>query len=404
MRARTALIIDPADDMPATVLAELDRRGIAIQGRVGYGLQALETAFAQCPDLVLIRLMPPYARGIDLVARIHDALPGSVIIAVTDRDGGRAGNAAIAAGAAVCLPAGSPRGQVSRVLDASGHYFELQRRGENLAVGQGGQVITVLGAKGGVGKTTIATNLAIALQRESHGAVALIDADAQFGDVALALDLAPERSLADAAGSIGQLEFSDVREFMTPGYGIWVLAAPRHAAEGQQVTGEALGAVIARLRDSFDFVVVDTGGAYTGLTAAAADAATTRMLVTTPELNAVHDAVRAVRWLRERAGPDAGRLRLVENRAGMCGGLREAAFAREMGMLPACVLEDDRRLARAMQAGTPFVDRYPRSRVAVAIRGLAVSLLGGPGGIGGPPRGNPGRRALARLLPGFAWG
>ena len=402
MPARTALLIDPAHDMPPTALAELDRLGIAVAARVGYGLQALQAAFSHPPDLVLIRLIPPRARAIDLVARIHDALPDTVIVAVADDAASPAGTAAIAAGAAVCLALDSPPRELRRVIEASRHYFERRRRGESIAAGLGGQVIAVLGAKGGVGKTTIATNLAIALERESHGTVALVDADPLFGDVALSLDLAPERSLADAAASIDLIETSNVREFMVPGHGVWVLPAPRHALAGPEVTGAALTAILTRLRHSFDFVVVDTGGAYTDLTAAAADAATTRILVTTPELNAVRDAVRAVRWLRERAGPDAGRLRLVENRAGMRGGLREAEFGREIGIPATCVVEDDGRLLKAMQAGTPFVERYPRSRVAVAIRGLAASLLGGVGGLNGPPPGNPGRRALARLLPHFA--
>ncbi len=402
MRARTALLIDPAHDLPPTALAELDRLGIATAGSVGYGLQALDAAFTHRPDLVLIRLMLPQARAIDLVARIHDALPDTVIVAVADDRASRAGTKAIAAGAAVCLALDSPPREFRRVIEASRHYFERRKHGESIAAGQGGQVIAVLGAKGGVGKTTIATNLAIVLERESHGAVALVDADPQFGDVALSLDLAPERSLADAAAGIELLETANVREFMVPSYGIWVLPAPRHALAGSGVTGAALDAILARLRHSFDFVVVDTGGAYSDLTAVAADAATTRMLVTTPELNSVHDAVRAVRWLRERAGPDAGRLRLVQNRAGMRGGLREAEFGREIGMRVSCVVEDDSRLLKAMQVGRPFVDRYPRSSVAVAIRGLATSLLGSAGGVNGPPPGSPGRRALARLLPHFA--
>jgi pilus assembly protein CpaE len=399
MRARTALLIDPAHDMPLPVLAELDRLGIAVLGTTGYGLEALQTAFALRPDLLLVRVVAPVARPIDLVARIHDGLPESVILGVTDRSSANAATQVVAAGAAACLDTGDGAAGFVRAIESARRYFERRKHGASVAASQGGQVITLLGAKGGVGKTTIATNLAISLEHESHAAVALVDADPLFGDVALSLDLPVERSIADAVADAEALELGNLREYMTNCYGVWVLPAPRNVAAGATVSSESLEFLIARLRHSFDFVVVDTGGAYTELTAAAADSATARMLVTTPELNAVHDAARAVRWLRQRAGHDAGRLRLLQNRTGMRGGLRKAEVARELDIPVSWALEDDNRLVKAMQAGTPFVERYPGSRVAVAIRGLATSFIGGTGGIQGPPPTNPGRRSFARLLP-----
>ncbi|MBE0609478.1 MAG: P-loop NTPase [Dehalococcoidia bacterium] len=399
MRARTALLIDPRGELPQAALAELERAGITVAGTTGYGLDALQTAFTVRPDLFLIGISDPVARPLDLIRRIHDALPDSVIVGVIDASASDAFEHAIAAGAAVCIDTGAPDAAFAPVIDSARQYFERLQRGGSLAAIEGGQVITVLGAKGGVGKTTIATNLAIALERASRGAVALVDADPLFGDVALSMDLNVQSSLADAVADLSSPEPRDIREFMTPCFGISVLPARARALDGALVTGDDLAAVIARLRQSFDFVVIDTGGAFTDLTTAAADAATTRILVTTTELNSVHDAARAIRWLRDRAGQGAPAPQLLQNRAGMRGGLSRPEVERELGVSAVWSVAEDKRLLQAMQAGVPVVERYPNSPAAVAIRGLASSFIHVPGSLRRPPPGNAGRRPLARLFP-----
>lgn len=399
MRARTALLIDPSGEMPQAALAELERAGITVAGTTGYGLDALQSAFAVRPDLVLIGISVPVARPLDLIRRIHDALPDSVIVGVLDASATGAFEQAIAAGAAACIDIGSPAAACTAVLDSARRLFErLQHPGSPASI-EGGQVITVLGAKGGVGKTTISTNLAIALERASRGAIALVDADPLFGDVALSMDLDVRGSLADAAADLASPEVREIHEFMTARFGVSVLPAPARARYGQHVTGEDLALVIGRLRQSFDFVVVDTGGAFTDLNAAAVDAATTCLLVTTPEPGSIQDAVRAIRWLRQRDGHGALPAQLLLNRTGMRGGLSRLGVEHELGFSPRWFVEEDSRLVKAMQVGIPIVERYPKSPAAVAIRGLASSFVNVPGSLRRPPPGNAGRRPFARLFP-----
>lgn len=399
MRARTALLIDPGGEMPRAALAELERAGITVAGCTGYGLDALQTAFTLRPDLVLIGISRPVARPLDLIRRIHDALLESVIVGVIDASAIGAFEHVLAAGAAVCVDTGASDVAFAQAIDSARRHFErLQHRG-SLAAIEGGQVISVLGAKGGVGKTTISTNLAIALERESRGAIALVDADPLFGDVALSMDLDVQASLADAVANLAAPEVRDIRDFMTARFGVSVLPARARALDGSKVTGEDLALVIGRLRQSFDFVVIDTGGAFTDLTTTAADAATTCILVTTPEPGSIQDAVRAVRWLRQRGGQATVPGQLLLNRTGMRGGMSTAEVEHELGVSPRWFVEDDSRLVKAMQVGVPVVEQYPKSPAAVAIRVLASSFVHVPGTFMKRPPGNAGRRPLAKLFP-----
>ena len=399
MRARTALLIDPRGELPQAALAELERTGITVAGTTGYGLDALQTAFTVRPDLFVIVISDPVARPLDLVRRIHDALPDSVIVGVIDASARGAFEHVIAAGAAACVDAGAPEAAFAPIIDSARNYFERLQQAGSLAAIEGGQVITVLGAKGGVGKTTIATNLAIALERASRGAVALVDGDPLFGDVALSMDLVVQSSLADAVADLSSPEPRDIREFATPCFGVSVLPARARALDGALVTGDDLAAVVARLRQSFDFVVIDTGGAFTDLSTAAADAATTQILVTTTELSSVQDAARAIRWWRHRGGQGSPGPQLLLNRAGMHGGLSRTEVERELGVPVVWSVAEDKRLLQAMQAGVPVVERYPHSPAAVAIRGLASSFIHVPGALRRPPPGSARRHPLARLFP-----
>ncbi len=341
MGIRTALIIDPQGELLATAAPELERFGITVVGMVGYGLGALESAFFHKPDLILIRVAAPRARPLQIIQRLRDALPDSPIVGILGDPKSGVSSSVIAAGGFACVPEPVRPGALAPVIKAARDYFERRHRAVRMVAGQGGQIITVLGSKGGVGKTTVAVNLAIALGQESHAAIALVDADPLFGDVSLALDLGVQRSLADVVANLGELDTTNIREFMAGKFGVWVLPASARPRDGGEVTGADLTGVLDRLRNAFDFVVVDTGGAFTDLTAAAAEGASARILVTTTDLNSVRDTARTLQWLRQTIGQAAEPTYLLQNRVGMPGGLAWPAVDREVGLATTWYIHED---------------------------------------------------------------
>lgn len=170
--------------------------------------------------------------------------------------------------------------------------------GGDVFTGVGGTVVTVSGAKGGVGTTLTAVQLALAAQGSGR-ATALVDMDLQTGDIAAYLDVQFRRSVADLAAitDISPRVLADA--VFRHDSGLALLLAPGEGERGEDVSDRAARQIVSALRARYDVVVVDCGAQLGGAGAAAVEMADTALLVTTPDVVAVRGAKRAVRmWDR----------------------------------------------------------------------------------------------------------
>lgn len=141
-------------------------------------------------------------------------------------------------------------------------------------------VIAVVSAKGGVGKTTIATNLAVGLAKDAPMSVVLIDADVQFGDVATALSLAPTRTLPDLVTGVVPTDTMVLKTYLTPHpSGFYVVCGAETPDDGDRVSGDQLSNLIRQLAEVFDFVIIDTAPGLGDHALAALELATDAVMV-----------------------------------------------------------------------------------------------------------------------------
>ncbi|MHA7153849.1 AAA family ATPase [Arthrobacter sp. TMN-50] len=163
--------------------------------------------------------------------------------------------------------------QIRVVLERACQAFATRRRTYRSAPEESqdkGLVIGVFSPKGGVGKTTVATNIAVGLGKLAPMGVVLVDLDLQFGDVASGLYLTPEHTITDAVSTSASRDPLVLKAFLTvhPA-GIYALCAPKNPAEADDISPDQVAHLLDQLAETFQYVVVDTapGLPELGLTA-----------------------------------------------------------------------------------------------------------------------------------------
>jgi pilus assembly protein CpaE len=232
-------------------------------------------------------------------------------------------------------------------------------------------MICVLGPKGGTGKTLTSCNLAVSLAQSGHK-VAVVDLDLQFGDVGLALGLAPERTLYELAKSGGSLDDEKLDGYLaTHASGARALIAPTRPDHAGVVTTEFLREVYAALRSSHEYVIVDTPPGFTPEVIASIDSSSHVCMVGMLDSLSLKNTKLGFETL-ELMGYDGERMRLVLNRADSRVGITHADVLSIIGRKPDVLVPSDRDIPRSVNQGTPIVMAKSRSDAAKAFRSLAA--------------------------------
>ncbi|CUW30797.1 MULTISPECIES: AAA family ATPase [Streptomyces] len=256
----------------------------------------------ELPEVVVVHERIGPVPALELIREVALRFPAvGVILVTTDASPGLFA-AAMDSGARglVALPL-SYEDLASRVQAVAQWSTGVRRHlghGGEQAAGAGGTVVTVSGAKGGVGATLTAVQLALAAQASGR-ATALVDLDLQTGDIASYLDIQFRRSVADLAAitDISPRVLADA--VFRHDTGLALLLAPGEGERGEEVTDRAVRQLISALRSRYEVVVIDCGAQLGGAGAAAVETADTALLVTTPDVIAVRAAKRTVRmWDR----------------------------------------------------------------------------------------------------------
>ena len=366
---------------------------MAIVASAGGGQEAVELAKKERPDVILMDINMPDMDGITATEIIANTVPESPIIMMSVQGEQDYLRRSMLAGAREFLV--KPF-SADELVNAIRHVHEIEKVKRaryaqaapapspqapsltSMLQPDRGKIVTFFSPKGGVGRTTIATNLAVALHQSTGKPVVLVDGSLPFGDIAVILNMSPKaKTIADLVGSFEQVD-ADVLESVLVQHstGIKVLLAPPTPEAAELITGPNIKKVLETLRENYAFVVVDTWPSFQEQVLTMLDVADVILTLMTLEITSLKN-VRVFMEIAEKLGYDEHKVQLVANRNDSSGGIKasdvEASLARK---IPHTIVSDGRALVLAVNRGVPFVISHRDSQVAKDIFTLADKLSG----------------------------
>src|SRR3954469_23424310 len=265
--------------------------------------------------------------------------------------------------------------------------------------GEPGTVVAVFSPKGGVGRTTVAVNLAIAAGSELGKKVVIMDGSFQFGDVGVLLNLNPKsKSIADLIPEleVGSLDSLDTF-LVSHTAGIRVPLAPPSPETAEMITASGVKTVVDRLRADHDLVVVDCTSYFNDTTLAILDSADVILTMLSLEITSIKN-MRLFLEVAEQLGYEESKVRLVLNRADSALGIRVSDVEHSIGRkVDETIVSDGRSVVYALNRGVPFFLSNRESQVSQDVLRLARSVVGERTGSAAPE----GKAAAKKSL--FAW-
>jgi pilus assembly protein CpaE len=365
---------------------------IDVVGAASSGREAVEMAVRLSPDVVLMDINMPDMDGIAATETLTATAPGVAVVMMSVQGEADYLRRSMLAGAREFLvkPFSSDE-LTSSIRNVSERERDKATRLQVVPVAPGGGagsagadgrepglVVAVFSPKGGVGRTTLAVNLAVAAASELGKRVAIMDGSFQFGDVGVLLNLNPRgKSIADLIPELDAGESDSIDAFLIDHTaGIRVLLAPPTPETAEMITAAGVKRVLESLRMNHDLVVVDCTAFFNDTTLAILDSADIILTMLSLEITSIKN-MRLFLEVAEQLGYESGKVRLVLNRADSALGIRVADVEHSIGRkVDETIVSDGRSVVYALNRGVPFFLSNREAQVSQDILRLARTVVG----------------------------
>jgi len=359
---------------------------IEVVGAAASGEEAVDLTGKLQPDILLMDINMPGMDGIATTERVSATFPTTSIIMMSVQGEADYLRRSMLAGAREFLVKPFSSDELTSSIRQV-YIREKQKRGRMVMAAPGGQpsgesgkkdgkIVTLFAPKGGVGRTTLAVNLAVALAGEQRQSVTLVDGSFQFGDVGVLLNLNPKNKsiidvVADPSADDEDLVDTTLINHST---GIKVLLAPPSPEMAELITVDQIRRMASRLRATNDFTVVDLWPHFNDVSLALLDMSDVILTILTLEITNIKN-IRLFLEVAEQLGY-GDRLKLVLNRADSAFGIRVADVENSVGRkIDHQVVSDGRTVVYALNRGVPFVWSNSQAPVSEDILKISRALV-----------------------------
>jgi pilus assembly protein CpaE len=368
---------------------------IEVVGSAASGSEALTMAGKLTPDVILMDINMPDMDGIAATEKLSASVPSAAVVMMSVQGESDYLRRSMLAGAREFLvkPFSSDELTAS-IRQVHTREREKQVRMSALPVQSGGngpaapapddgashdgQIIALFSPKGGVGRTTVAVNLAVAAATELGKSVVLMDGSFQFGDVGVLLNLNPKnKSIADLVPELEAGELESIDTFViNHSAGIRVLLAPPSPEMAELITPSGVKRVLDALRRNHDLVIVDCTSWFNETTLAILDSADTVLTMLSLEITSIKN-MRLFLEVAEQLGYEPNKIKLVLNRADSSLGIRVTDVESSIGRkVDHTIVSDGRSVVYALNRGVPFFLSNREAQVSQDILRLAQAVAG----------------------------
>jgi len=374
------VIVDDSEETRNNIKTILSfEKRIEVIGEAENGEEAVFITKEARPDIVLMDINMPVMDGIKATEEISVSVPETTVIIMSVQGEHEYLKKAMSAGAREFITKPFSSDEIIRAIIKT--YDIESKRKEHTTVPKSkeeikSKVITVFSTKGGVGKTTISSNLAVSIARATKKKVALVDLDLQFGDVSIMLNVTVKNTISDLIKEINSLDEDTVDDYLVTHFsGVRVLPAPLKPEYAEYITSSHVEKIIKVLKENYHYVIIDTSASFHETVLTSLDMSDRILLVSTLDLPTIKniksglDIMESLRYSKEK-------INIVLNKASEQFGIKYKDFESTLkhaiwGFIP----EDSQTVITSANKGFPFVMTRTETKVAKAIIGIANELV-----------------------------
>ena len=368
LQRRTKSIFDNGEFVLHDAADVLDLQPLSV---VADRLAALE------PHVIVLGQDLALDESLALIEYLDASMPDTSVVLVAEPDPDLFRSALQAGAADVLSPSADDAAWafgVERAVASTSRFRELSVRSDEADPAlPATQIITILSPKGGSGKTTMSSNLAVTMAKQHPGEVVLVDLDLQFGDVSHALRILPEFTLADATEATA--DSTALKAFLTHRDPLYAMCAPERPEQADDITPAIVGSILDQLSQSFPYIIVDTPAGLEECTIEAIDRSTDLVFVSSTDVPSVRAIQKEIEIL-DRMGINGPKRHLVMNRSDAKVGLDPKDISITTGLPISASIPSSRQIPIAMNRGVPLVELDPRCAASRNIADFCHELTG----------------------------